>query len=87
MNGRRMTKAATIASALAAALALAGCGYDYLQHSDRISYRAGDAVRANLALHTINPSKKSMYQTDDLGKDGHMPIVDVVVKDPVLSDE
>jgi hypothetical protein len=51
-------------------LALGGCTYDYLQHSDRISYRAGDAVKANLARETTNPSKKSMNSTSGLGKNG-----------------
>jgi hypothetical protein len=74
------------ALALALAALLTGCTYDYASRLDRVSNRAGNAVKANLALHTINPSKKSMYKTDDLGKDGHMPIVDVVVKDPVLGD-
>lgn len=74
------------ALAIALAALLGGCSYDYASRLDRVANRAGNAVKANLALHTIDPSKKSMYETDDLGKDGHMPIVDVVVKDPVLGD-
>lgn len=60
--------------ALVAALGLlsSGCVYDYLQHSDRISYRAGDAVKANLARETIDPSKESMNSTAGLGKNGHV---------------
>ena len=59
------------------ALALSGCAYDYLQHSDRVAYSAGDAVRANLERETINPSKKSMYKTKGLGGDGV-----VIVEEP-----
>jgi hypothetical protein len=62
-------------AALSAALALllSGCGYDYLQHSDRVAYSAGDAVAANLEAETINPSKRSMYDTAGLGRNG--PVV------------
>ncbi|HVY52479.1 MAG TPA: hypothetical protein VHA07_13080 [Devosia sp.] len=52
------------------ALALAGCTYDYLQHSDRVGYSAGDAVEANLAQETANPFKRSMYSTAGLGRNG-----------------
>ena len=58
-------------AALAAILALlSGCAYDYLQHTDRVAYSAGDAVKANLERETINPSKGSMYVTSGLGKNG-----------------
>ena len=66
-----------ILRSLAGALALAtlaqvlnGCSYDYLQHTDRVAYNAGDAVKANLESETINPSKRSMYYTKGLGKNG-----------------
>jgi len=49
---------------------LGGCTYDYLQHTDRVGYGAGDAVAANLEGETINPSKRSMYVTSGLGKNG-----------------
>lgn len=50
---------------------VSGCArYDYLQHTDRISYRAGNAVKANLERETINPSSGSMYDTTGLGKNG-----------------
>jgi hypothetical protein len=75
------------ALALVLAALLGGCTYDYAQRLDRVSYSAGDAVKANLARETIDPSKKSMNDTTGLGQDGNMPIVDVVVKDPVLGDE
>ena len=52
------------------ALVLNGCSYDYLQHTDRVAYNAGDAVKANLESETINPSKRSMYYTKGLGKNG-----------------
>ncbi len=48
-----------------------GCAsYDYLQHTDRIGYRAGNAVRANLERETIDPSNGSMYDTSGLGRNG-----------------
>ena len=49
---------------------LAGCVYDYAQHTDRVSYRAGNAVTQNLESETINTSKRSMYSTAGLGKNG-----------------
>lgn len=49
---------------------LGGCSYDYLQHTDRVAYSAGNAVKANLERETINPSKGSMYDTSGLGKNG-----------------
>lgn len=59
------------AAALVAVLAtLAGCTYDYRQRTDRVGYTAGDAVKANLARETTNPSRGSMYSTKGLGKDG-----------------
>ena len=62
----------TVALAGAAALLLSGCAYDYLQHSDRVAYSAGDAVKANLERETISPSKKSMYVTSGLGGNGQV---------------
>jgi len=78
----QLSKNAALAIVLAGLLG--GCTYDYAQHTDAVAYSAGDAVKGNLALQTIDPSKKSMNNTDGLGKDGNMPIVDVVVKDPIL---
>jgi len=57
-------------AAAALGVALGGCTYDYLNHSDRIAYSAGDAVNANLERETINPSKKSMYLRWGLGRNG-----------------
>ena len=53
-------------------LPLGGCAYDYLQHTDRVGYSAGDAVHANLESETINPSKRSMRITSGLGKNGNV---------------
>jgi hypothetical protein len=72
------------ALALILGLTLTACTYDYASHLDRVSPHAGNAVKANLARETIDPSKKSMNDTSGLGKDGNMPIVEVVVDDPVL---
>jgi hypothetical protein len=51
---------------------LTGCSTDYLQHSDRIRYGAGNAVRANLEAETVNPAKASMDRTTGLGANGAM---------------
>ena len=57
--------------AMAAATApLAGCAYDYAQHTDHVSYAYGNAVKANLEMSTTNPSKRSTYSTKGLGKNG-----------------
>ncbi|MBN9310604.1 hypothetical protein [Devosia sp.] len=55
---------------LGATLLLGGCVYDYAQHTDRVGYVAGNAVKANMAMQTINPSKPSMNTTTGLGKNG-----------------
>ena len=71
MNGRDMLtgiRLAVVAASLG--MTLGGCTYDYLNHSDRIAYSAGDAVNANLERETINPSKKSMYLRWGLGRNG-----------------
>jgi hypothetical protein len=59
-----------LAAVGAATLALGACAYDYLQHSDRVGYSAGDAVKANLEAETANPSKGSMGNVGGLGQDG-----------------
>lgn len=58
------------AIAALATLSLTGCAYDYLQHSDRISYSAGDAVKANLARETTDPANPDSTSTKGLGKNG-----------------
>ena len=52
------------------ALSLGGCAYDYLQHTDRVTFRGGNAVKANLEAQTTNPSDAARYNTKGLGKDG-----------------
>ena len=62
--------AAIVALVLAAPL-LSGCSmFDYLNHRDTVTLRAGDSVRANLERSTINPSKRSMFNVHGLGADG-----------------
>ena len=61
-----LTAAAFLLMAVATA-PLAGCAYDYAQHTDRVSFRAGNAVAANLEAETINPSKRSMLSAAGLG--------------------
>jgi len=71
------TRLIVAAGGAAIALVLSGCTYDYLQHTDRVGYHAGDAVKANLTSATVNPTKKSMYDKSGLGKNG-----DVIPADP-----
>jgi hypothetical protein len=71
------------ALALVIAALLGGCAYDSAQHTDRVGYSAGNAVKANLALQTINPLKKSLNDTPGLGRDGNKPLVEVVVQDNI----
>ena len=61
-----------LAIAIGATLLVSGCAYDYAQHTDRVGYSAGTAVKANMAMQTINPSKDSMYNTKGLGKNGYI---------------
>ena len=67
-----MNRSFAMLAAAALALLLSACAYDYLQHSDRIAYSAGDAVKANLEGETINPSSKLMNDKTGLGKDGNV---------------
>lgn len=72
MSGRNplaIVKSAALAAMLA--LLLNGCAYDYLQHTDRVGYGAGDAVKANLEGETIDPSSTDV--TTGLGKTGLVP--------------
>jgi hypothetical protein len=59
-----------LVAGLGVALLLTGCSYDYMQHTDRVAYRAGDAVKANLEGETINPAKRSMFNKWGLGRNG-----------------
>lgn len=67
MKGQAARKIALVALL---ALLQGGCTYDYLQRTDRVAYGAGNAVKANLARETANPSKDSMYVTTGLGRNG-----------------
>lgn len=69
MSGRTHIAALT-AAGFAAALLISGCSYDYLQNTDRVTYGAGDAVRANLETETTNPEKASNDDVSGLGADG-----------------
>ena len=44
----------TLSAAALAVVTLAGCA-DYLNHRDRVTLAAGDAVKFNQAVHTIDP--------------------------------
>ena len=59
-----------LAPAALLTLLLSGCAYDYLQHTDRVGYSTGDAVKANLEAQTTNPSKHSMGNKGGLGQNG-----------------
>jgi hypothetical protein len=59
-----------VAVAAGMALVLAGCAYDYFNRHDRVAYSAGDAVKANLEMQTVNPSSASQYSVKGLGKNG-----------------
>jgi hypothetical protein len=69
---RKLAWVARAAVAAALAVGIAGCSYDYEQHTDRVAYSAGDAVRANLEAETINPYKRSIYRTKGLGANGNV---------------
>lgn len=51
---------------------LTGCTQTYLANSDRVAHSSGNAVKANLARETINPSDKLMNKTTGLGKNGNV---------------
>lgn len=61
---------ALAAAALATAVALGACTYDYLQRSDRIAYSTGDAVRANIEAQTDDPANPASDNIGGLGKNG-----------------
>ncbi|MBU1175701.1 MAG: hypothetical protein KKH72_09900 [Alphaproteobacteria bacterium] len=52
------------------ALSLGACTWDYMQHTDKVGYAAGDAVKANLEAETINPNKSTTYKKTGLGTNG-----------------
>jgi hypothetical protein len=59
-----------ITAAITLALSLGACASDDMQRTDSNAYSHGDAVKANMAIQTINPSKASMYKKSGLGKNG-----------------
>lgn len=65
-----MKRLAPLAAAILLAALLAACTYDYLQHSDRVAYSAGDAVKANLEAETTDPANPNAGKTGGLGKNG-----------------
>ncbi len=67
---KRLATVRNIAAIALSALVLGGCSYDYLQHSDKVAYSAGNAVKANLEGQVINPSGGYMYDVYGLGKNG-----------------
>ena len=67
-----MSRLARLLGTAAAALALSGCAYDYAQHTDRVGYSAGNAVRANIEAQTIDPARPSSYSTRGLGANGYI---------------
>lgn len=73
MSAKLIVPFVRTAALLAACMTLTACAYDYRQRTDRVGYSAGDAVRANLARETTNPTKASMYSTKGLGGNG--PVV------------
>jgi hypothetical protein len=79
-----VTLSKNTALAIVLGVSLTGCStYDYTQHTDQVAFSAGDAVKANLARETVDPSNKAMNDTSGLGKNGATPIVEVVVQDPI----
>lgn len=77
---------APVAGAVLLIALLCGCTYDYLQRTDRVAYSAGDAVNANLERETVNPTKRSMYDTRGLGKDGAIIPADGITVTPPTAD-
>lgn len=65
-----LAKVLTLVASLA--VVLSGCSYDYLSHDERVSYRAGNAVKANLERETIDPSAKTYKKTSGLGSNGNV---------------
>lgn len=58
--------------ALLLAGSLGGCMYDYSQHTDRVAHSAGEAIKANMAMTTTDPSSSSMNDTSGLGENGRV---------------
>ncbi len=58
----RIRKISAIAAALSA-LGFSACSQEYYQRSETVYLGAGDAVRRNIAIHTINPTPDHAYRT------------------------
>ena len=65
-------KLAGVLAGAATLLMLGGCAYDYIQRTDRVAFHAGEAVKANIAIQTTNPSSASQYSTTGLGQNSHV---------------
>ena len=79
-----MNRLTLIVLAVALMLPVSGCAYDYMQRVDRVSYSAGNAVRANIERETANPSSKNKTSTKGLGKNGPVVPASGVVALPSL---
>ena len=79
-----MTRLTLIVLAVILTLPVGGCAYDYMQRVDRVSYSAGNAVRANIERETANPSSKNKISTKGLGKNGPVVPASGVVALPSL---
>lgn len=62
-----------LATALAGAVATGGCAPHYLERSDTISPQAGQALRANVAAHAVNPFPVSADDPRFLTPAGRLP--------------
>ena len=57
------SKAAALASCLSAGLALGGCA-DYLANRDSVTLGVGNAMEANVGIHTADPFPREAWRTD-----------------------
>ena len=56
-----------------AGLTLSGCGQTHLNHSDKISPAAGDAVHSAMLLQTVDPWPDNVLDTD-IETDGELAV-------------
>ncbi|WP_157738795.1 hypothetical protein [Labrenzia sp. VG12] len=52
---------------------LAGCA-DYMSHRDTVTFGAGNAMEANMAIHTARPFPPRAYNTN-LNRDGKSAVL------------
>jgi hypothetical protein len=69
LGGWWMTKVMGLA-AIGMLTLLGGCAFDHFNRLDRVTLAGGDAVKANLEMQTIDPTKESQYRTRGLGRNG-----------------